>query len=276
MSTTSAMQSLRVTLLGTGTSQGVPIIGCECKVCASVNPYDQRLRSSALITIGDTNLVIDAGPDFRQQMLRHKVSRLRAIMLTHEHVDHIFGLDDIRSYNWFQQHPTDIYAEKRVLDAVRHVFHYVFARDRYPGIPQMELHQITPERFLIDNIAVQPIRAFHHRLPVLGYRIGDFTYLTDVNSIPDEEKRKMEGTRFLVLNALRHEKHISHFSLDEAVTLAREIGAERTWFTHISHIMGLHDEVNATLPAGIELAYDGLTFEVDLNQYQADSAASIK
>ncbi len=257
---------IRITILGSGTSQGVPIIGCKCKVCSSNNSRDQRLRSSALMRIGDTNLVIDAGPDFRQQMLTHKVNRLRAILLTHEHVDHIFGLDDIRSYNWFQQHPTDIYAEKRVLDAVRHVFHYVFARDRYPGIPQMDLHEISTDLFYIDDVAVQPIRAFHHRLPVLGYRVGDFSYLTDVNSIPEEEKAKLAGTRFLVLNALRREKHISHYSLDEAVELATEIGAEKTWFTHISHIMGLHDEVNATLPTGIELAYDGLSFDVAVNQ----------
>lgn len=252
----------KVTLTGTGTSQGVPLIGCHCNVCSSGDPRDRRLRTSALIQSCNRNIVIDAGPDFRQQMLSNRVDTLRAILLTHEHVDHIFGLDDIRSYNWLQNHPTDIYAEKRVEEAIRRIFHYVFARDKYPGIPQMELHIIGEETFHIDDIPITPIRAYHHKLPVLGYRIGGMSYLTDVNHVPDEEMEKMTGTKVLVVNALRRERHLSHFSLGEALTLAEALKPEQTYLTHISHAMGLYSEVSGELPPGVALAYDGLTFEV--------------
>lgn len=250
---------MKLTFLGTGTSQGVPLIGCQCPVCTSTDTRDKRLRTSALLSINGSNFLIDAGPDFRQQMLTHKIERLRAILLTHEHVDHIFGLDDIRAFNWLQKKPTDIYAEHRVHVAIRRIFHYVFASWKYPGIPQMELHDVSDQLFRIDGTDFIPIRCYHHKLPVLGFRTGKLTYLTDVNSIPGTELEKIRGSEILVVNALRHEKHISHFSLEEALQLSREINPAKTYLTHISHSLGIHQEVEKMLPDGVALAYDGLT-----------------
>jgi phosphoribosyl 1,2-cyclic phosphate phosphodiesterase len=254
--------SMQLTFLGTGTSQGVPVIGCACPVCCSSDFHDKRLRTSALITTAEGNIVIDAGPDFRQQMLNHRVSELQAILLTHEHVDHIFGLDDIRAFNWLQRKPTDIYAERRVQIAIRRIFDYVFSRWKYPGIPQMELHDIKTCSFSVGSVGFTPVRCYHHKLPVLGFRTGNLTYLTDVNSIPGRELEKIKGTKVLVVNALRHERHISHYNLDEALQLVERVRPEKTFITHISHAMGLHREVEQTLPAGVCLAYDGLTVDI--------------
>jgi phosphoribosyl 1,2-cyclic phosphate phosphodiesterase len=254
--------AMRLTFLGTGTSQGVPVIGCPCPVCSSDDFHDKRLRTSALITTAEGHIVIDAGPDFRQQMLTHRICELQAVLLTHEHVDHIFGLDDIRAFNWLQRKPTDIYAEKRVQQAIRRIFDYVFARWKYPGIPQMELHNIKSRPFRVGSVEFIPVRCYHHRLPVLGFRTGKLTYLTDVNSIPDQELKKVMGTRVLVVNALRHERHISHYNLEEALHLVEKVRPEKTYITHISHAMGLHRDVEQTLPAGVCLAYDGLTVDI--------------
>lgn len=253
---------IEATFLGTGTSQGVPVIACDCTVCLSTQLKDKRLRSSLLLKINDQNFVIDAGPDFRQQMLREKINSLKAILITHEHVDHIFGLDDIRSFNWIQKHPTDIYAEKRVQEAIKRIFNYVFADYKYPGIPKMKLHLIENKPFKIDNIDFIPIRCFHHKLPVYGFRVGDLTYITDTNSIPDEELEKIRGSKILIINALRKEKHISHFNLEEALEVIDKIQPEKAFLTHLSHAFGKHDEIQQNLPDNVFVAYDGLQVEL--------------
>ncbi|MGE4587589.1 MAG: MBL fold metallo-hydrolase, partial [Mangrovibacterium sp.] len=206
-------QNIRLEFLGTGTSQGVPVVACDCTVCLSPDEKDKRLRSSVLVETGGLNLLIDAGPDFRQQMLRAGLHRLDAILITHEHTDHIFGLDDIRAFNWVQHHPMDIYAEARVHESIRRVFHYVFSKYQYPGIPQMNLHYIGNDSFTIGSVCITPVRGYHHRLPVYGFRIGNMAYLTDMKSIEEKEMEKLTGLDLLVVNALRKEKHISHFNL---------------------------------------------------------------
>jgi phosphoribosyl 1,2-cyclic phosphate phosphodiesterase len=246
------------TFLGTGTSQGVPVIACSCEVCQSSDKKDKRLRSSLLLKINGQNFVIDAGPDFRQQMLREKVNSLRAILLTHEHVDHVFGLDDIRSYNWIQKHPTDIYAEARVHEAVKRIFNYVFAQYKYPGIPSMKLHTVEEKPFLIDGITFVPIRCYHHKLPVYGFRVGDITYITDTNYIPDDEMVKVKGTKVLIVNALRKEKHISHFNLEEALEVIQKIQPEKAYLTHVSHAFGRHENIQKELPENVFVAFDGM------------------
>jgi len=252
---------VKITFLGTGTSQGVPVIACDCKTCLSDDYRDKRLRTSVLVEIDETILVIDAGPDFRQQMLRENVKRLDAIILTHEHKDHISGMDDVRAFNYKSQDAIDIFAEERVQKAVRKDYSYVFAEYQYPGIPKMRLNPVTDYGFAINGIHVIPLRVFHYRLPVYGFRIGDFAYITDANYIPEETKEKLYGVKYLVLNALRKEKHISHFSLREATDIIREISPRKSFITHISHQMGLHREVTTTLPTEIMLAYDGLSFK---------------
>jgi len=244
--------------LGTGTSQGVPVIACNCDVCRSSNLKDKRLRSSLLLKINGQNFIIDAGPDFRQQMLREQINSLRAILLTHEHVDHMFGLDDIRSFNWIQKHPTDIYAEQRVQEAIKSTFHYVFADSKYPGIPKMNLHLIENKPFIIDELEFIPIRCYHHKLPVYGFRVGDLTYITDTNSIPKEELKKIKGTKYLIINALRKEKHISHFNLEEALGIINEIRPEKAFLTHLSHNFGKHDDIEIELPENVFVGFDGL------------------
>jgi phosphoribosyl 1,2-cyclic phosphate phosphodiesterase len=253
---------VKVTFLGTGTSQGVPVIACGCEVCRSPDAHDKRLRVSVLIETAGKVLVIDTGPDFRYQMLRAGVRHLDFILLTHEHKDHIAGLDDVRAFNYFQQEPMTVYGHKRILERVKSEFHYAFSDHKYPGVPVINLAEIAGDTFTAEDVLITPVEVMHYRLPVWGYRIGDFTYITDAKTITAAEKEKIRGTRILVLNALQREPHISHFTLDEAVQLAREIGAGQTYLTHISHRMGLHQEVDITLPEGINLAFDGLTVEI--------------
>jgi len=252
-----------ITFLGTGTSQGVPVIACGCEVCTSADPHDKRLRSSIMIEDNDKVVVIDSGPDFRYQMLRENVKHLDAIVFTHEHKDHIAGLDDIRAFNFFQGTPTDVYATERVQNALRREFAYVFTEYKYPGIPQINLRTITEEPFCVGDIQFIPIEVLHYKLPVLGFRINDFTYITDAKTVTEAEKHKIEGSRILVINALQRQDHISHFTLDEAIAFAYEMGAEKTYFTHISHRLGRHEDLQRELPAGIELAYDGLKLNME-------------
>jgi phosphoribosyl 1,2-cyclic phosphate phosphodiesterase len=254
---------LKITFLGTGTSQGIPVIACSCPVCHSSDPFDKRLRTSVLIEIDKYTIVIDSGPDFRQQMLKANVHELDAILFTHEHKDHIAGLDDIRAFNYVQQKPIDIYAEERVHWALKQEFAYVFAEQKYPGIPQVTMHLIDNKPFDIGQVIITPIRVMHMRLPTLGFRIGDFTYITDANYISEEEKEKIFGTKHLVINGLRKQKHISHFSLSEALLLIEEISPKRAYITHISHQLGFHKDIQAELPPNVLLAYDNLEITVD-------------
>jgi phosphoribosyl 1,2-cyclic phosphate phosphodiesterase len=251
------------TFLGTGTSQGVPMIGCPCSVCASEDLKDKRLRSSLMVENDKTKIVIDSGPDFRQQMLRENVKTLDAVVFTHEHKDHIAGLDDVRAFNYLQKKPMDVYATVRVQEALRREFHYIFSGDMYPGIPKLEMHAIDNKSFDIDSINILPIPVMHLNLPVLGFRFGNFSYITDANYIDDHSKKLLEGTEVLVLNALRNEKHVSHFNLKEAISIVDEINPDRAFLTHISHQLGLHEEVDAGLPDRIRCAYDGL--KINLN-----------
>ena len=253
---------MTITFLGTGTSQGVPVIACNCEVCTSPDTRDKRLRSSILIETEGKVIVIDSGPDFRYQMLRAKVRHLDAIVFTHEHKDHIAGMDDIRAFNYRQEAAIDVYATERVQEALRREFSYIFHEMKYPGIPEINLHTINLKPFLVHDVKFTPIEVMHYKLPILGFRIGDFTYITDAKTISDHEKQKIKGTKTLVINALQIEKHISHFTFVEAIAFAKEIGAEKTYFTHISHRLGRHEAILGLLPKNITLAYDGLVIEV--------------
>ena len=256
------MNTIDITFLGTGTSQGVPIIACPCPVCKSPDAKDKRLRSSILVEMNDTTLVVDSGPDFRQQMLREDVKKIDALLFTHAHKDHIAGMDDIRAFNYVLQKPIDVYADTIVERAMHREFPYIFDGTNYPGIPQINLKIIGNDTFHVGPVPVIPIEVMHYNLPVKAFRFGDFTYITDANFIAEGEKEKIKGSKVVVINALRKEKHISHYSLEEAIALSQELGAERTYFTHISHQLGLHEEVEAELPKGIFLAYDGLRVTV--------------
>ena len=253
---------IKVTFLGTGTSAGVPMIGCDCYVCTSKDARDKRLRSSVMITAGDDNFVIDTGSDFRQQMLREHVKTLSAVVFTHEHKDHIAGMDDIRAFNFLTKKPVHVYANDLTELALRREFPYVFADLKYPGVPEIDLHKITNMPFTINTTRFIPVEVLHYKLPVFGYRVGGFTYITDANFISEEEKEKIKGCDVLVLNALRKQPHVAHFTLDEAVRLAKELKVGKAYFTHISHMLGTHEEIEKELPENIFLAYDGLKLEV--------------
>jgi phosphoribosyl 1,2-cyclic phosphate phosphodiesterase len=253
---------LTITFLGTGTSGGVPMIGCDCEVCRSTDKKDKRLRSSVLIRSPHTTLVVDSGPDFRYQMLRADVKHLDAIVYTHSHKDHVAGLDDVRAYNFFSGQPMPVYSDEMTQQVLIREFPYAFKDARYPGVPEIQLNSIALEPFTVGDIPVIPIQVWHLKMPVLGYRFGNFTYITDANRIDESEKQKIRGSEVLVLNALRKQKHISHFSLQESIDLARELDIPQVWFTHMSHQMGKHAEVCAGLPAGISLGYDMLQVTV--------------
>lgn len=253
---------MKITFLGTGTSQGIPVIGCKCRTCMSRQPHDNRLRASVMVETGGKVIVIDTGPDFRQQMLRAAADQLDAVLFTHGHKDHIAGLDDIRAFNFINRKPTDIYAEEGVINELKREFAYVFAEYKYPGIPQVVLHEISNREFLVEDIPVIPVRALHYNLPVFGYRISDFTYITDANHIEQKEIDKIRGSKVLVINALRKKQHYSHFTLSEALEIIAGASPAKAYITHISHQMGLHEEVSRELPANVELAYDGLVVKV--------------
>lgn len=250
---------MKITFLGTGTSQGVPVIACNCEVCRSLDYRDKRLRSSVHIETNGKSLVIDTGPDFRQQMLREDVRHLDAVIFTHGHKDHTAGLDDVRAYNFLQGIDMPVYGSQPVLDQLTREYAYAFEPHRYPGIPRLNLIPINGRSFQAGSVDVLPLPVVHLNMPVFGYRIGDFSYITDANEIPADTFERLKGTRLLVLNALQREKHISHFNLEEAIAVALKVGAEQTYFTHLSHKMGLHKEVEAELPSGVHLAHDGLS-----------------
>lgn len=253
------------TFLGTGTSQGIPVIACDCSVCQSLYSKDKRLRTSLLLQVDQKNFVIDTGPDFRQQMLMHNVRRLHAVLYTHEHKDHIAGMDDIRAFNYVQKGPIDIYGSERVGIGLKKEFHYVFSDDQYPGIPQVNLNLIDSVPFYIGEEKIIPIEVMHYKLPVTGFKVRNFTYITDANYISPSELKKIEGTDYLVINALRKEPHISHFNLEEALALIAYINPKRAFLTHISHLMGKHEEVSKLLPLNVEIAFDGLAVDLNAN-----------
>jgi phosphoribosyl 1,2-cyclic phosphate phosphodiesterase len=249
---------IKVTFLGTGTSQGVPMIACNCEVCTSADINDKRLRSSILIETAKTRIIIDSGPDFRQQLLREKIKRLDAVVFTHEHKDHIAGLDEVKAFNFLNKIRMPVYATEYVNKALHREFAYIFAESKYPGIPQIDVFDVDDESFTIGDITLEPINVLHYQLPVKGFRVNNFAYITDANFISESEKQKLKHLDVLVLNALRREPHVSHFTLEEAVLLAKELKPRKTYFTHISHQLGLHDVVNKELSTNMELAMDGL------------------
>lgn len=252
---------MTITFLGTGTSQGVPVIACNCKVCRSADPVNKRLRSSVHIAHKSASVVIDAGPDFRQQILRENIIRLDAVLLTHQHRDHIAGLDDIRSFNFIQQCAMPVYGSQPVIDQLKCEFHYAFEKN-YPGVPQFDIHKITAKPINISGINILPIEFMHYKMPIYGFRIEDFTYITDANYISPESFKKIEGTSILVINALHKTRHISHFNLQQALEIVDKLGPKQAYLTHISHNMGLHREVEKELPKNVHLAYDGLKIEI--------------
>jgi phosphoribosyl 1,2-cyclic phosphate phosphodiesterase len=258
----SKIHCLKITFLGTGASHGIPVIGCKCKVCYSENSKDVRLRSSIFIETDKLKLVIDAGPDFRQQMLREKITHIDAVLLTHEHKDHTAGLDDVRAFNYLMKKPMSIYADFKVLDSVKQDYSYAFSDDRYPGAPEMDLHPISNQLFEINSEQIMPIQVFHHLLPVFGFRVNNMAYVTDAKTIPASEKEKLHNLDLLVLNALRVQPHIAHMGLDEVLDLVAELKPKQTFLTHISHMQHGFDKLSEMLPSHIQPAYDGFILEV--------------
>lgn len=259
---TDMKNGIRITFLGTGTSQGVPVIACECDVCKSSDSLDHRLRSSILVQSSTTAVVIDTGPDFRYQMLRESVKKIDAIVFTHEHRDHIAGLDDIRAFNFKQAQSIPIYCTAAVEKAIRRDFHYAFAETKYPGVPDMHIVPIQENSFMVGDIPFLPIQVMHYKMPVLGFRIHNFTYITDASYISNHELNKVKGSHIVVLNALRKQPHISHFNLEQALQVMEYLKPKRGYLTHISHLLGLHRSVQEELPPNVNLAYDGLTIEI--------------
>jgi phosphoribosyl 1,2-cyclic phosphate phosphodiesterase len=249
---------LTITFLGTGTSSGVPMVACDCVVCKSNDAKDQRLRSSILVQSSKTSFVVDTTPDFRYQMLREQVKKLDAVLYTHPHKDHIAGLDDVKAFTFVSGNAMEIFANELTQEALKREFYYIFTDKKYPGIPQVNINTIDLTPFSIGDIPVIPILVWHLNMPVLGFRFGDFTYITDANRMEETEKDKIKGSKTLVINALRHKKHLSHFTLDEAIDLVQELNVPQAYFTHISHQLGKHQQINSELPNGVELAYDGM------------------
>ncbi len=259
-------KNLKVVVLGTGTSQGVPVIGCQCNVCLSTDPKDSRLRSSIMLTYRNENFVIDTGPDFRQQMLREDVRSLRAVIYTHSHKDHIAGMDDVRSFNFLEKRDMELFCNPETEEALRREFYYAFEQNKYPGVPNVNINTIGDSPFFLPGgLEVVPIKMFHYKMPVLGFRIGDFAYLTDVKTIADEEIQKLKGVNTLILDCLRIKEHISHLNLSEALALVDRIKPKNTYLTHISHLFATHNGIIEMLPDNIEPAYDGLELRARAN-----------
>ncbi|MEI6455816.1 MAG: MBL fold metallo-hydrolase [bacterium] len=254
---------MKITFLGTGTSQGVPVIACQCPVCKSADRKDERLRSSIFIEYEGVRIVVDCGPDFRQQMLRERITSIDALLITHGHKDHLGGLDDVRAFNYINQRPADVYATTEVQKIIRREFFYAFRKDPYPGVPEINLHTFGNKPIDIGGITITPIKAVHfNKRHVFGFRIGDFSYITDAKFIPEKEKKKIKGSKILVLNALRKKVHYSHFNLEEAVSIINEIGPDMGYLTHISHQMGRYKDISRELPSNVKIAYDGLSINL--------------
>lgn len=254
---------MKLTFLGTGTSCGVPVVGCDCRVCRSTDPHDKRLRSSVLLETETTRVLIDCGPDFRQQMLRVPYRKIDGVLLTHIHYDHVGGMDDLRPFCVFGD--IQVYANQCTVDGLHQTMPYVFGENLYPGVPKLNLRAVEPyAEFMIGDIPVMPFVVMHKALPIFAYRFGDFAYITDMKTISDKDKSMLKGVKTLVLNALRfEEQHPAHLLVDESISFAREIGAEKVYFTHTTHDIGLHDEANSRLPKGFEFAYDGMVVELN-------------
>lgn len=252
-----------VRILGSGTSQGIPMIACDCEVCQSTDPRDNRLRASILLEMNGANYCVDAGPDFRYQMLREKVSRLDGILFTHEHKDHVAGLDDVRAFNFFSQKPMNVYCSKNVDSALRREFHYIFDEKDYPGVPKLNVVPIDKNPFNLDGIKVVPIEVLHYKLPVLGFRIGNFAYITDAKTVEIEEREKLRNVDILIINALHKFPHISHFNLEEALAFIADIQPKQAYLTHISHVFGKHEDILSQLPENVSVLYDGMSFDFE-------------